>query len=222
MLVSVMKRGPSAEDFLEPLVKRCRLGWTEDWLSDSASFAAQFEAADDRRRCLQMDDLQEPALKRLRGMEALSGLGSSSGSEPTADAVDAEKTQAVWAEALVRSLQGCPSVDEAIQRCSSTLLDFEAEVRQAALREAELREAAAAAAEHRPHEPQNLQHTNRVLMRAVHHLAERCRRLEANGGEAERLRRELEMEKENQRRLLHSNQVLQEHLKVHLNGCYSA
>lgn len=223
-----------AEDFLEPLFKRCRLDvcmtGPEDWhAQDQASFAsaAAAVAADlDRRRCLQMDDLQEPAMKRLRGLSAASDAAASSVGAAASQEAQAsgnggrEASIRVWTEALVRTLQGCPSVEEAMHRCSGALLEFEAEVRQTALREAD----AAAAEEDRPQEcsPQNLQHTNRVLMRAVHHLAERCRRLEAGTAETPALRQALEQSQEAQRRLSHSNQVLQEHLKVHLNGCHAA
>eukprot|EP00434_Breviolum_minutum_P016308 symbB.v1.2.014370.t1/scaffold956.1/size149065/3 len=67
-----------------------------------------------------------------------------------------------------------------------------------------------------------LQHTNKVLLRAVHHLAERSRRLESSSCEVHSLRQALEQSQEAQRRLQHSNQVLQEHLKVHLNACHLA
>lgn len=245
MLVS-MKRPPTAEELLEPLVKRCRLDvcmtGPEDWgLQDQATFASAAAAAAaaaaaspadlvaelDRRRLAPMEDtLQdgEPAFKRLRLFQGLAdpaGHHSGAAASGSAGAPGREAGIRRWAEGIVRALHGCPSVEEAAQRCASALAEFEGEVRQNTLQEAE----AAAGPDLRPGEEdkaQGLQHTNRVLMRAVHHLAERCRRLEASAAEAQSLRDALDQAQEVQRRLASSNQVLQEHLRIHLNGCHFA
>merc|ERR1711862_347178 len=129
------------------------------------------------------------------------------------------------AETLVRMLHGCPSVDAAMERCSKVLGDFGVEVSQAALREVEAlrkRTPPAGDDENRSQDALGgLQHKNRVLRRAVLFLAERCRRMEAGTQEANALRQALEQSQEVQRRLTHANEVLQGHLKVHLDGCRS-
>jgi len=161
----------------------------------------------------------QPALKRLRRMMA-------SCSEPAAGSVDGENSPSreahvrSTAEKIVKSLHACPSVEQAAHRCAAVLTDFDAEVRQSGLREAELRSADFEERSGEASASQSLQHTNRVLLKAVHHMAERCRRLEAGNSEVNSLRHALEQSQEAQRRLVHSNQVLQEHLKVHLNACH--
>jgi len=117
-----------------------------------------------------------------------------------------------WSEELVRTLHGCPSVEEAAQRCARVLAAFEVDVRQAALREGDAREGG-------PESVQSLQHTKKVLMRAVNHLAQRCRQAEAGAAEVDSLKEELEKSKEGQRRLQHHNEMLQCHLKLHLDSC---
>merc|ERR1712014_73882 len=118
-----------------------------------------------------------------------------------------------------KSLHGCPSVEQAAQRCAAVLSEFETEVRQMVLREAE--QARATNSEEASSNQSRLQHTNKVLLRAVHHLAERCRRMEDGSREEElqSLRQALEQAQDAQRRLQHSNEVLQEHIKIHLNSC---
>lgn len=142
-----------------------------------------------------------------------------------------------WAEAMVRALHGCPSIDAAMQRCTRLLSDVDAEARQAALLEHSEREQAVVAereaaeaatsearggrdGEERPPDTiQGLVHTKGVLMRAVHHLAERCRRLEASDKEVAVLTQALQQAEEAKRRLAHSNEVLQGHLRLHLDSC---
>jgi len=233
MLVSCKR--PSYEEWLEPIFKRCRvdvamaMAASEDGqscsqdpvLAASGSRDPVLAACVAERRRHSMDDFQEAEhpSKRL----CLGGASVGDGADPcpgdAGAAGQGEATVKRWAEGIVRALHGCPSMEEATGRCSQALLEFGAEVRQATLREAE----AAAPEMHEervPEATQSLQHTNKVLMRAVHHLAERCRRLEASAGEVAAVRQELEQSQEQQRRLLHSNAVLQEHLKVHLNhGC---
>mmetsp|Transcript_73684 Transcript_73684/g.117234 ORF Transcript_73684/g.117234 Transcript_73684/m.117234 type:complete len:232 (-) Transcript_73684:89-784(-) len=229
MLVSC-KRPVTTEELLEPLFKRSRLHDVSMVEPDEASqvvlqevsacdtdfveaAAAAVEEAELRRP---VDSQDEPALKRLRCMIEGSNTSAASSTDPSKEAMVRS-----WAEALVKSLHGCPSVEQAVHRCGVALTDFGSEVRAAALREAEqTRE------EMRPNTIEatcsRLQNTNKVLLRAVHHLAERCRRLEGSSGEVQSLRQALEQSQEVQRRLQHSNQVLQEHLKVHLNACHLA
>mmetsp|Transcript_9319 Transcript_9319/g.21918 ORF Transcript_9319/g.21918 Transcript_9319/m.21918 type:complete len:222 (+) Transcript_9319:91-756(+) len=220
MLLSCKRVPTYHELLLEPLWKRCRLDGPIPEPDDSSGAACSSDldphaigAVLDRRRS-QIDDLQEePTCKRFR-------TGDIAG--PHEDA-----TIRGWAEEIVRALHGCPSVEEAAQRCSRALVEFSAEVRQAALREAEpVPGVEQAPPEMRPEEErtpegqtQSLQHTNKVLMRAVHHLAERCRKMEAAAAEVPALQQALEQSQEVQRRLVHSNEVLQEHIKVHLNAC---
>jgi hypothetical protein len=170
-----------------------------------------------------------PADKRLRQMieadaAVAGGSSCSSGSSP----LPSSKVRG-WAEAVVRSLHGCPSVDAALERCSKALGDFGAEVQQAALlehREAAARaepEAQASFGADAPHEvtpeaAQRLKYENRVLRRAVHYLAQRCRGTEAQAQEAAALRELVEQLQEKERRLTHANEVLQGHLRVHLDG----
>lgn len=115
-----------------------------------------------------------------------------------------------WAEALVKTLHGCPSVEEAVQRCSRALSDVEAAVRQTTINEFDAAEA------RQNEELQAAQNKGRVLMRAVHHLAERCRRLEGGNEELVHLRQALEQSQEEQRRVSHSNEILMSHLRLHL------
>jgi len=128
----------------------------------------------------------------------------------------------------VKSLHGCPSVEEAKARCARVLEEVEAEVRQATLNEVEQNHpqeggSSGSADEEPPQDgaadpTQAMQHTNRTLMRAVHHLAERCRRLEAGNEEMAMLRQALEQSQESQRRLQHSNEMLQGHLRLQLGA----
>lgn len=235
MLLSC-KRVASYDDILEPVWKRYRLDapmpgpdydrYDRSGLTGGVGSSCLDPCADRRR---QPDLLQEPTLKRLRlGLPEAAGDGAAGAGAGGNSQEEAQLRG--WAQAIVGALHGCPSVEEAAQRCSRALLEFGQEVRQAALREAEsAREEAEeeAAPEMQPSTEdrlpegagQNLQHTNKVLMRAVHHLAERCRRLEASAAEVPALQQALEQSQEAQRRLAHSNEVLQEHLKVHLNAC---
>mmetsp|Transcript_37767 Transcript_37767/g.106752 ORF Transcript_37767/g.106752 Transcript_37767/m.106752 type:complete len:242 (+) Transcript_37767:103-828(+) len=234
MIISC-KRPVTIEELLEPLRKRYRLDGplleSEEDLVKDPDFAAAAAAAagslvDDRRR--KLDDGQEPADKRLRTWCRASGDGPEAGAGGdgggASSGCDREATIRHWAEAVIRELHGCPSVEAASQRCVRTLAQFEAEVRQAAFREA-------TPAAHEPRQDedddaplpnsdlQGLHHTNKVLMRAVHHLAERCRRFEANAAEVDTLKQALEQSQEARQRLAHSNEVLQGHLKLHLDTC---
>jgi hypothetical protein len=119
-----------------------------------------------------------------------------------------------WAEAVILGVAGSPSLDDAVLRCETVLLDFEAEVQKVATMEVD---AAVAAA---PESLQTMQHTKRVLMMAVRHLAQRCRRSEASAREADDLREALGRAQVEQRRLARANDLLQEHLRLHLDGRY--
>ncbi|CAE7406587.1 Pxmp2 [Symbiodinium natans] len=231
MLLSC-KRPLTTEELLEPLFKRSRhdvlmgpeehalvaaqeaAGCDADFVEAAA--AAAVEEAEYRRM---PDDVQDqPALKRLRGMIE----GPSTAAAPSSEGMSKEALVRHWAEDVVKSLHGCPSVEQAVQRCSAALTDFESQVRSATMREAEqLREEMRANSVEEA-TCSRLQHTNKVLLKAVHHLAGRCRKLEGSSSEVQSLRQALEQSQETQRRLQHSNQVLQEHLKVHLNACHLA
>lgn len=210
-------------DLLEPIHKRrcvdMRSVGSEDFLQDgfvsSSAFACAEAAAEgslDRRRP-SLQDLQEfapdlPAEKRMRldaGLACPSDLGSTG-------AGDQEVAIRGWAEALVRSLQNCPSTEEATQRSARILRDFESEVKQSAIAEGDVVEAASEGA------LQSMQQTKKVLMRAVHHLAQRCRELQASAGEAEELKEALDRTQEEKRRMAHANELLKGHLRLYVDG----
>jgi hypothetical protein len=231
MIIGV-KRPSSFED-LHDHFKRYRL---EEVLEDSpgvpgcpswasteeviaAAVASSLESSDKLARESSTEHLpEEPAQKRLRVNESSPRNGSAENSER-------EASTRSWAEDIIKALHGCPSVDEACQRCMRILTDMEAEVRQATLREAECESPSRSGngcSDERPQQDgsfQSLQHTNRVLMRAVHHLADRCRRHEVGNEEMTMLRQELSKSKESERRLQHSNELLQHHLRLHLGDC---
>lgn len=241
-----MKRPPSLEDLMDPLSKRFRIDAAANALDPgaclpgldgsiegldavaTASAAASCAAAAlsggcvDRRRLAggQMDDVEEPMEKRPRigGFEGCAEQASAS----SAGAAQGQQQQREAnirgaAENLVRTLQCAPSMEVAAQECLRVLTDFEENTRQAAFREAE---EARRQSEEESRQPVGLQGQQavRVMMRAVHHLAERCKRLEASAVENQALRQELEQSQEAQRRLAHSNEVLQGHLRIHLDG----
>jgi hypothetical protein len=124
-----------------------------------------------------------------------------------------ENATRAWAENVVKSLLHCPSVEEAIQRCSRLLADVETEVRQTTLSEVESKPP------QESEEVQAAQKTSRILMRAVKHLAERCKRNEGCNDEIATLRQSLQQAQDDNRRLLHSNDLLKSHLRIHLDGC---
>lgn len=211
---------------LEPLLKRYRLDvpmMDPDDEHSGGTSSSWEDPSYDRRRA--MDDLQEPEWKRYR----IAGSLGAPSVDPQEAAQIREDAVRRWAETIVRSLHGCPSVDEAGRRCGQALTQFEGEVRQAVTEETS--QATCLGPQHDSQhdvgtdavaeEPvSDLQHKNRILMRAVHHLADRCKRAEASAAEVPSLQQALEQSLEGQRRLTHSNAVLQEHLKICLNhGC---
>eukprot|EP00405_Crypthecodinium_cohnii_P027651 CAMPEP_0206503434 /NCGR_PEP_ID=MMETSP0324_2-20121206/54717_1 /ASSEMBLY_ACC=CAM_ASM_000836 /TAXON_ID=2866 /ORGANISM="Crypthecodinium cohnii, Strain Seligo" /LENGTH=208 /DNA_ID=CAMNT_0053992071 /DNA_START=129 /DNA_END=755 /DNA_ORIENTATION=+ len=113
---------------------------------------------------------------------------------------------------LVQALQGCQSVEEAVRKVEDALTTFEGEVQQNTLKEVEV------AAEGTAENVQSLQHTKKILMRAVHHLAQRCRQAESTAAETEGVKVELERCREGARRLAHQNDLLQCHLRLHLDS----
>jgi len=241
MIIGV-KRPPVIEELHDPhLSKRYRLDTSLDlhpWASADDVLAAVASASGATRARSSLDDVPSPPPpeKRLR-LNSPSLERSPAGEDCTAlegggggrhDDNSAETSIREWAEVVVKALHGCPSVDEAAQRCREVLARFGAEVReQVALREAEAsREAAAARAAQAQPSSEDERTTEgsqgataRVLMRAVHHLADRCRRLEAGNSETEMLRQALEQSQEAQKRLQHSNEVLQAHLRLHFGDC---
>eukprot|EP00927_Polykrikos_kofoidii_P003591 TRINITY_DN11441_c0_g1_i2.p2 TRINITY_DN11441_c0_g1~~TRINITY_DN11441_c0_g1_i2.p2 ORF type:complete len:276 (+),score=63.12 TRINITY_DN11441_c0_g1_i2:104-931(+) len=185
------------------------------------------------------EEMQLPADKRLRQMLAAAAGnsdvlgGSTSASSIGGNAAvtaennaEGEAQARGWAETVVLALHGSPSVEEAKRRCSEVLGDFGAEVRQAAIREADT-QSGRSVQENDDSRPQvslqRLQHSNSVLWRAVRHLAKRCSRFEAEVAapreDISALREQLAQSQEAQRRLAHSNEVLQSHLRVHLDAC---
>lgn len=236
MMVSCCKRAVTTEELLEPFMKRSRLHdvcmsgsepacWAvaDDAMAAAAArdtevvaAAAVAMAEAERRRLLPGSDIQEdqPALKKLRRI--FDGTCPQAATAAPDGSASREASIRHWSEGLVKSLHGCPSVEAAAQRCTAVLSEFEAEVHQATLREADQARANSQEAS----STQSLQHTNKVLLRAVHHLAERCRRLEdgSRDEEIQSLRQALDQSQDVQRRLQHSNEVLQEHIKIHLNA----
>lgn len=213
--------------FEEIYGKRCRLDGLMDLPEDpscsscpsSASvedvIAAVASSLDREKRRTSMDDsTPEPMEKRLRldSPQHIEGDGCGGSSSNPAREADLRR----WSEAVVRALHGCPSVEEAGQRCARVLGDIESEVRQATLREVEQ----TTPPQRDDDRPQAPQPSNKVLMRAVHHLAERCKRMEAEKAGSEEyamLRRQLEESQAERRRLAHSNEMLQGHLRLHLD-----
>jgi len=167
--------------------------------------------------------LEQPAEKRIRTEGAFGSTGEASDDGSSFEAGQGVDEAAVrgWAENIVRALHGCPSIEEAGRRCVDALTSFGGEVRNATLHEAEVEAASheAEAAEAAPDSIEHLQHTKRVLMRAVNHLAQRCRQAEASVSEIDSVREELERSRDAQRRLAHHNEMLQGHLRLHLDSC---
>lgn len=166
------------------------------------------------------EDTLLPAEKRLctRMMEAICGGSSDSGFfESSAGSREpSEFDIRGWSQKVVYALHGCPSVEQALQRGTSVLSDFSTEIRKTviteseAVREEEIRRAVT--------NDELTRQMNSVFRRAIRHLAERCRLLEANGNEKEQLRQELENSQAAQRRLKHSNDLLQAHLRNALDS----
>mmetsp|Transcript_28998 Transcript_28998/g.52809 ORF Transcript_28998/g.52809 Transcript_28998/m.52809 type:complete len:248 (-) Transcript_28998:54-797(-) len=227
------KRPPALfDDLYDPLGKRCRLlsdsseetarAITEAVVAAAEAAAEATSSGCEKRRGQDIVECAESADKRLRLSSSGQWVSTVQSSREEAEASsEAEKEASVrgWAESLVRLLKGCPSVEEATLHCIRVLTDFDAEVRQEALQEARhLQEQQSAPDElPSPEAMQALQHKNSVLLRAVHHLAHRCKNLEVGADEVASLRAELENSQEQVRRLVHSNEVLQGHLRVHLD-----
>lgn len=235
-MMLVGKRPPSAEDAFDPMLKRLRIedvqlrADLERYLRsdleagrlsvDGARIDIDSCRTDMDHVCSFHEDSNDPVAKRLRVYEPAS---SSGGDHDDAQCPALE----AWAEKVVRALHGCPSVQEAGQRCLRVLAEFRAETRQAAhedaaaayaQQEAEQQEAAGDTR----NTEERLAHTNRVLMRAVHHLADRVKRAEAsaNGStdEVASLRALLEQADDEKRRLAHSNEMLKGHVRAHLQA----
>jgi len=242
-MISALKRPPVYDAEFHEHVKRFRLAQLEEASEDLAPGSTNWATAEEviaaalasasacgidggnGRRSRGSNDIddapQEPVEKRHRvgcGPSSLDGPGGVS--TGTGSSTREEATRG-WAQAIVKALHGCPSVEEASKRCARVLEEFEAEVRQATLNEVE-QAPPPSSDEQAPQEgSQELKHTSRILMRAVHHLAERCRRLEAGNEEMTMLRQALEQSQAEQRRLQHSNEVLQSHLRLSYGREYS-
>lgn len=176
-------------------------------------------AREKRRACMD-DTAPDPAEKRLRfdcQQHPCEGAEGEGGSRDTKQA-DIKR----WSEAIVHALHGCPSVEEAGQRCARVLAEVESDVRQSTLHEV----GQTTPPQQYDDRPQSTQPSSKVLMRAVYHLAERCKRLEASSDpavlkECAALRQQLEQSQVDQRRLTHSNEMLKTHLRLHLDECGS-
>lgn len=235
------KRPLECEDLYDLRFKRCRIiedlensidalqhcpssAAAEEVLADlaAATAASSTSSSGERRRsneCLDDSPLpREPMEKRMRidsGPERPRVIELGSNAEASSEAGIHG-----WAETLVKALQGCPSVDDAIQRSSRLLTDMTAEVRQTTLNEVEL------TSDHPPPQSEDVQELtrvkdmNRILMRGVRSLAERCKRLEGPTlEEVTTLRQALDHSQDEQRRLQRSNELLQSHLRLHLGEC---
>lgn len=207
-------------DLLEPMQKRVRMDGCQDSFASSSALSCGLEAAAaeplECRRHEGLHDFQDfapeqPAEKRIR-LEGAFGPAAGGADLGAHGVGDGEVALRGWAEALVRSLQNCPSTEEATQRSVRILRDLVGEVQQGSLREGDVTEAASEGA------LQSLQQTKKVLMRAVNHLAQRCRELQASAGEADELREALERSQEEKRRMNHANEMLKGHLRLYMDG----
>lgn len=230
--MSVCLKRPSIYDVFPDHVKRCRLAAALDESIDLLQSHPSSEAAQEvlnaatAASCHQhlredgdvMDDSpREPLEKRARlgGCPEPFGCMPSSGLGDDQEGDTREADVRGWAESVVKALHGCPSVEVAVQRCSTVLADMTSEVRRATLSEVE-----PTPKEQTQHsdELQSAQHTSRILMRAIRHLADRCKRLEGQGDEIGLLRQALEQSQEEQRRLQRANNLLKSHLELHLGN----
>jgi len=177
--------------------------------SSTSSFAVRESAV--RRSSDCMDDSPSPGQPIEKRMRIDSGPLTTD--RPSATPGNSSS----WAETLVKALQGCPSVDAAVQRSSIVLTDMAAEVRQATLNEVEPTPPEPSLQSEDVQELTRVRDMNRILMRGVRGLAERCKRLEGQGDEVVMLRQALEQSQDAQKRLQHSHEVLQGHLRLHLD-----
>jgi len=262
----VGKRPSSLSEFFDPTAKRlCPDGMVDEEyelgvhrspsfdegsgfrIQEVSSTSSSSDSLLVRRAC---DEWNEPLGKRL-----CIGAGISAGLAAAQQAVaseedkpDSREAREVrlrgWAEEVVKSLHGCPSVEEALGRCVQVLEKVDAGAREAASKSIMQEQATAAAvqaaeaaavaersAARASPNPQagddqraleRLQFTNGVLMRAVHNLQSRCRKAEASACESTSLHAALENAEHQVRRLTSSTEVLQSHLKAHLDGCRCA
>lgn len=125
------------------------------------------------------------------------------------------------ADAVVKGLKGCPSLLEATRRSSQIVSQFHNAISDAATRDAEAK--LQAQAEEEEEEPQaeresSMRHANRVLWRAVRFLSARCRLLEAETAGAERLPQALAACQEHIREAASQNALLQEQVRMSMDG----
>jgi len=236
----LVKRSFECEELYDRRFKRCRVmedlensinalqqcpssAAAEEVLAAAAAAALPSSSGECRRRSSDcMDDspaTREPTEKRMRVGSGPSMLERPNVTELGGSNSEASREASIhgWAETVVKSLQGSPSVDEAIRRSSLVLTDMAEEARKAILSEVEL------TADEPPKHAEDAQELtrvkdmNRILMRGVRGLAERCKRLEGQGDEVVMLRQALEQSQDAQKRLQHSHEVLQGHLRLHLD-----
>mmetsp|Transcript_61136 Transcript_61136/g.133902 ORF Transcript_61136/g.133902 Transcript_61136/m.133902 type:complete len:234 (-) Transcript_61136:408-1109(-) len=204
----------------EPMAKKGRhdvmmTTGSDDESTHGVNMSPRFVGGGESRQRSQIEDFQElfaeqPAEKRFRTMEPAGPSQSSDGSSDMP--LSREAIRRGVATHLVQALQGCQSVEEAVRKVEDALTTFEGEVQQNTLKEVEV------AAEGTAENVQSLQHTKKILMRAVHHLAQRCRQAESTAAETEGVKVELERCREGARRLAHQNDLLQCHLRLHLDS----
>lgn len=224
--MSILIKRPFDEDLYDRRFKRCRVmedldnsinalqqcpssAAAEEVLAAAAAASNATSSGERRRSSDCMDDAVSPSQR----MEKRMRIDSSPLTEPPNAQLGSSDS---WAETLVKTLQGCPSVEEAIQRASRVIGDMAAEVRQVTLSEVE------PTSEAPPEDVQELSRVkdmNRILMRGVRQLAERCKRLEGQSEESTMLRQALEQSQDAHRRLQHSHDVLQHHLRLAIGEC---
>jgi len=237
----LVKRSFECEELYDRRFKRCRVmedlensinalqqcpssAAAEEVLAAAAAAALPSSSGERRRSSDCMDDspaAREPTEKRMRVGNGPSMLERSNVAELGSSNSEASREASIhgWAETVVKSLQGSPSVDEAIRRSSLVLTDMAEEVRKATLSEVELAADEPSMHAEDAQELTRVKDMNRILMRGVRGLAERCKRLEGQGDEVVMLRQALGQAQDAQRRLQHSHEVLQGHLRLHLGEC---
>jgi len=213
-----MKRPCTVEEILEVALKRSRLdpqlehesaARPQEAQQVASEVLAAYEAASASKRQLAEvseaeDPLPAPAEKRSKHI--------ATDDEPGTPQADRDTAVRHATEAIVRSLQNCPSLSEAVTRVAKHL----GELHDGPVLQRVGKEASPSTEDQAQHEAQ--QRTNQLLMRAVKKLAERCRRLEAPAGEADALRHELCQIQEQLNRVNMSNEVLNSHLSVHFDN----
>lgn len=152
-----------------------------------------FQAAIESLQHLQVEVEEERGVKR----SLTQTFESSASTEPPSQLDE-------FADRLVRSLHGCPSMDEAKNRAKAALHAFRQQ-KQAEIDQTLQQNAA-------------LQHSNRVLMRTMQIMNEKHRGLKQSADASEQLRSELIATQEQLRKSEQNVKVLQWHIAQHRDG----